>query len=181
MWSVDNAQGNIGPCRARRSACRRFRKPLFVMLRTVSTSNLADALNHAREALEAHAGIRVLLLQARCSCRCRRCRTERIRCSLPIWRNTVAAKPCSPACGSRNLAAVIVDLRTRTARTEPHAPRRSSLAEAEEMRSGARCRSPRSDFERLVVVHVDRRIWSGSMPTPRGWSGNSQLSEWPHA
>ena len=113
-----------------------------MLLHGIDLEQVVHALHHAGQTLQAHAGIDVLLLQARCSCRCRRCRTGRIRCSRPPCSGRSRSRRCSPACRSRTPRRGHSRSRSR-GRTgpEPCSQKLSSLPKRK-ICARARCRSP---------------------------------------
>ena len=117
----------------------------------------ADALYYARQTLEAHAGIDVLLLQLG---------VVAVAVVVELGEYVVpdlhvavavAADGAARLAAAELGAAVVVDLRARTARTGAMLPEVVLLAEAEDaLGRDADLLVP--DFERLVVVNVDGRV-----------------------
>ena len=153
----DNAQGNIGLVALAVVLAGDFGNLVRDVAHGVNIEQRADALNHAREALEAHAGVDVLLLQLGVVAVAVVVELREYVVPYLHVAVTVAADRAARLVAAEFLAAVIVDFGARTARTGAMLPEVVLLAEAEDaLGRDADLLVP--DFERLVVVNVDGRV-----------------------
>ena len=153
----DNAQGNIGLVALAVVLAGDLGDLVRDVAHGINVKQGADALNHAGQTLEAHAGIDVLLLQLG---------VVAVAVVVELGEYVVpdlhvavavAADGAARLAAAELGAAVVVDLRARTARTGAMLPEIVFLAEAEDaLGRDADLLVP--DFERLVVVNVDGRV-----------------------
>ena len=153
----DDAERNIGLFAVTVMFAGNFGNLIGDVAHRIYVEQRAHALHHAGQTLEAHAGVDVLLLQfgvvaVAVVVELR----EHVVPDLHIAVAVTADRTAGLAAAVLR-AAVVVNLRARTARTRTMLPEVILLAETENtFRRDTDILIP--DFERLVIIHVDGRI-----------------------
>ena len=153
----DNTQGNIGLVAVAVVLAGDLGNLVGDVAHGVNVEQGANALYHARQTLQTHAGVDVLLLQLRVVAVAVVVELGEYVVPYLHVAVTVAADGAAGLAAAVLGAAVVVDLRARTARTGAMLPEVVLLAEAEDtLRCNADLLVP--DLECLVIVNVDGRI-----------------------
>ena len=153
----DNAQGNISLVAVAVVLAGDLGNLVGDVAHGVNVEQGANALYHARQTLQTHAGVDVLLLQLRVVAVAVVVELGEYVVPYLHVAVTVAADGAAGLAAAVLGAAVVVDLRARAARTGAMLPEVVLLAEAEDaLRCNADLLVP--DLECLVIVNVDGRI-----------------------
>ena len=153
----DNAQGNIGLIAVAVVLAGDLGHLVGDVAHGVNVEQRANTLYHARQTLQTHAGVDVLLLQLRVVAVAVVVELGEYVVPYLHVAVTVAADGAAGLAAAVLGAAVVVDLRARAARTGAMLPEVVLLAEAEDtLRCNADLLVP--DLECLVIVNVDGRI-----------------------